>query len=55
MQHELTIKDCNLAGSSDLTVIAPIRMGFVPALDAVTYKTRVKRVLRARLMPILGL
>ena len=46
MQRELTVKDCNMAGSSDLTVVAPIIEGFVPALDAVTYKTRVKRVLR---------
>ncbi len=46
MQRELTVKDCNLGPCSDLTVVAPIIKGFVPALDALTYKTRVKRVLR---------
>ena len=46
MRHETRSKDCSLAGASDLTVIAPIRQGFVPGLDAVTYKTRVQRVLR---------
>jgi Dyp-type peroxidase family len=47
MRHEIRSKDCSLAGASDLTVIAPIRKGFVPGLDAVTYKTRVQRVLKA--------
>lgn len=47
MRQETKSKDCSLAGSSDLTVIAPLRKGFVPGLDAVTYKTRAQRVLRA--------
>lgn len=47
MRRDLTIKTCTLQGTSDLTVIAPIRKGLIPSLDAITYKTRVKRVLRA--------
>jgi deferrochelatase/peroxidase EfeB len=46
MRRDLIVKTCSLAGTSDLTVIAPIRDGLVPSLDAITYKTRVKRVLR---------
>ena len=46
MKRELTIKTCSLAGTSDLTVVAPIRQGLVPSMDSVTYKSRVKRVLR---------
>jgi Dyp-type peroxidase family len=46
MRHDTPNKDCGLAGAIDLSVIAPVLPGFVPALDAVTYKTRVKRVLR---------
>ena len=46
MRRELTIKTCSLAGTSDLTVVGPIRKGLVPSLDSMTYKTRVKRVLR---------
>ncbi|MCC0003701.1 MAG: Dyp-type peroxidase [Methylobacteriaceae bacterium] len=47
MRRDLTIKTGGLAGTSDFRVLATIKKGFVPALDAVTYKTRVKRVLRA--------
>lgn len=47
MRRETTIKGASFTGTSDLTIVAPIRKGFVPALDAVTYKTRVKRVLKA--------
>ncbi|HMN71560.1 MAG TPA: GDSL-type esterase/lipase family protein [Rhodoblastus sp.] len=47
MRRDLTIKTGGLAGTSDFRVLAKIKSGFVPALDAVTYKTRVKRVLRA--------
>jgi len=47
MRRDLTIKTGGLAGTSDFRVLAKIKTGFVPALDAVTYKTRVKRVLRA--------
>lgn len=47
MKRELIVKTCSLAGTSDLTIMAPIRQGLVPSLDSVTYKSRVKRVLRA--------
>jgi Dyp-type peroxidase family len=47
MRQEIRSKDCSLAGASDLTVVAPIRKGFVPGLGAVTYKTRVQMVLKA--------
>lgn len=47
MRRDLTIKTGNLAGTSDFRVLASIKKGFVPSLDAVTYKTRVKRVLKA--------
>ncbi|MCP3391338.1 Dyp-type peroxidase [Bradyrhizobium sp. CCGB12] len=46
MRRDLQIKTGNLAGTSDFRVLAPIKKGLVPSLDAVTYKTRVKRVLR---------
>jgi deferrochelatase/peroxidase EfeB len=46
MRRDLTIKTGSLAGTSDFRVVAPIKKGFVPSLDAMTYKTRVKRVLR---------
>jgi hypothetical protein len=46
MRRELTIKSASLSGTSELTVIAPIKRGLVPSLDAMTYKTRVQRVLR---------
>lgn len=46
MRRDQTFKTASIAGASDLTIIAPIKKGLVPALDAVTYKTRVKRVLR---------
>jgi hypothetical protein len=35
-----------MAGTSDFRVFAPIKKGFVPSLDATTYKTRVNYVLR---------
>ena len=46
MRRDLTIKTGSMAGTSDFRVIAPIKKGFVPSLDATTYKTRVKYVLR---------
>jgi hypothetical protein len=46
MRRDLTIKTGNLASTSDFRVLAPIKKGLVPSLDAVTYKTRVKRALR---------
>lgn len=47
MRPELKTKTTSLAGASDLTIVATIKKGFIPSLDAVTYKTRVKRVLKA--------
>ncbi len=46
MRRDQTFKTASIAGASDLTIVAPIKKGLVPALDAITYKTRVKRVLR---------
>ncbi|WP_443082867.1 hypothetical protein, partial [Variovorax sp. WDL1] len=46
MRAELVIKGKSLTGSSDLTLLAPIKPGLVPSLDAVTYKTRAKRLLK---------
>jgi Dyp-type peroxidase family len=46
MRQELTIKTASLSGTSELTIIAPIKKGLVPSLDAMTYKTRVQHVLR---------
>jgi len=46
MRRDTKVKSANLAGTSDLTIVAPIKKGFVPSLDAVTYKTRAQRVLR---------
>lgn len=47
MRRDLTIKTGSMVGTSDFRVMAPIKKGFVPSLDATTYKTRVKYVLRA--------
>ena len=47
MHKELVVKTPSLSGSSELLVIAPIKPGFVPALDAVTYTSRAKLLLRA--------
>ncbi|MCP3369752.1 Dyp-type peroxidase [Bradyrhizobium cajani] len=46
MRRDLTIKTGSMAGTSDFRVLAPIKKGFVPSLDATTYTTRVKYVLR---------
>lgn len=46
MRRDLTIKTGSMAGTSDFRVLAPIKKGFVPSLDATTYSTRVKYVLR---------
>ena len=46
MRRDITVRSAAFAGATDLTIVAPIRKGMVPALDAVTYKTRVIRVLR---------
>lgn len=47
MHKELVVNTPSLSGSSELLVIAPIKPGFVPALDAVTYTSRAKLLLRA--------
>src|SRR5882672_6961793 len=47
MQRDLVVKSRNVGKSSDLTLLAPLRSGLVSSLDAVTYKSRVKRLLRA--------
>ena len=47
MHKELKIMTPSLAGGTELLVLAPIKPGFVPSLDAVTYKTRVKLLLKA--------
>ena len=46
MRRDIKVRGASFSGTSDLTIVAPIRKGFVPALDAVTYKTRVQRVLK---------
>jgi hypothetical protein len=46
MRRDLSIKSGNLAGTSDFRVVARIKPGLIPSLDAMTYKSRVKRVLR---------
>src|SRR5664279_4217692 len=46
MRRDLSIKSGNLAGTSDFRVVAKIKPGLIPSLDSMTYKTRVKRVLR---------
>ena len=45
MQRDLIVKARSLGGSSDLTILAPVRPGLVDSLDTITFKTRVKRVL----------
>lgn len=47
MQKDLVVPTPSLAGTSELLVIAPIKPGFVPTLDAVTYTSRAKLLLRA--------
>ncbi|MDM0110590.1 Dyp-type peroxidase [Variovorax sp. J22R133] len=46
MRQDLLIKGRSLTGSSDLTLFATIKPGFVPSLDAITYKTRAKRLMQ---------
>lgn len=45
MQRELIVKSASLGGNSDLTLLAPITPGLVDSLEAVSHKTRIKRVL----------
>ena len=47
MQRDLVVKGRTLGGSADLTLLAPIKAGFVDSLESVTYKTRIKRVLES--------
>ena len=46
MRSELIIKSRSLVGASDLTLLAPIKTGLVASLESVTYKTRIKRLLK---------
>jgi Dyp-type peroxidase family len=46
MRAELIFKTRTLAGVSDLTIAAPLRKGLVPSLDAVSYRTRARSVMR---------
>ncbi len=46
MRNELRINTPSLGQGSELTVLAPIKPGFVPSLDSVTYKTRAKWLLK---------
>lgn len=46
MQSEFEIKTPSLAASTELLVLAPVRRGFVPTLDTLTYKSRVKLLLK---------
>lgn len=47
MQRDIIVKGRSLGGTSDLTLLAPIKAGFADSLESVSYKTRVKRVLEA--------
>lgn len=46
MRKELLIKGRSLTGTSDLTLLAPIKPGLVSSLDSITYKSRVKRLMK---------
>ncbi len=46
MKRDFLSKGPHLGGSSDLTLLAPIKPGFIESLDTVTYKSRVRRVLQ---------
>lgn len=46
MQSEFEIKTPSLAASTELLVMAPIRRGFVPSLDTITFKSRAKLLLK---------
>lgn len=47
MRKDLIIKGRSLGGASDLTLLAPLREGLVPSLEAASYRTRTKRLLKA--------
>lgn len=46
MKVETQIKSRSLQGVSDLTLVAPIRVGLIPALDTRSYETRLRLLLR---------
>jgi len=46
MRTELLIKGKSLTGTSDLTLLAPVIPGLVSSLESITYKTRVKRLMK---------
>jgi Dyp-type peroxidase family len=46
VRTELVIKGKSLTGTSDLTLLAPVIPGLVSSLESITYKTRVKRLLK---------
>jgi Dyp-type peroxidase family len=46
LRADLIVKSKSLTGSSDLTLLAPLKRGLVPSLDALTYKTRTQRLLQ---------
>lgn len=45
MQRDFIPRGRSLGGSSDLTLLAPIKPGLVESLESLSYKTRIKRVL----------
>ena len=47
MHREVIVKSRSLGAASDLTLLAPIKPGFADALDTLTHKSRIKRVLAA--------
>jgi hypothetical protein len=46
MQIEVQSKSKSLLGVSDLTLVATIKSGLIPALDSRTYETRVRLLFR---------
>ena len=46
MRADLVIKSRSLTGSSDLTLLAPLKHGLVPSLESLTYRTRTLRLLK---------
>jgi Dyp-type peroxidase family len=46
MRQDLLVKSRSLGGTSDLTLLATITEGLVPSLETMTYKTRIKRLLK---------
>jgi Dyp-type peroxidase family len=45
VQREIVVKSRSLGGTSDLTLLAPIKRGFIDSLESISYKTRIKRTL----------